>query len=176
MTLYQRILVPVDGSKTSDLGLQEAIRLARVTGGKLRILHVIDDLSFALALDAYAGGTGEWLAEMRQQGQKLLDHAVGIAAEAGIQAEGALRERLAGKLVEAVVAETTGWPADLIVLGTHGRRGLGRLMMGSDAEAILRAATIPVLLVRQPAPEATQEDAPVQASKVSLVTASLKIE
>jgi len=75
-----------------------------------------------------------------------------------------------------VVAETTGWPADLIVLGTHGRRGLGRLMMGSDAEAILRAATIPVLLVRQPAPEATQEDAPVQASKVSLVTASLKIE
>ena len=54
MTIYQRILVPIDGSETSGLGQAEAIRLASVTGGTLRFFHVVDDLSFALALDAVA--------------------------------------------------------------------------------------------------------------------------
>ncbi len=59
--IYQRILVPLDGSETSQLGLQEAIRVAQTTQGELRLFHVIDDLSFALAMDAYAGQTGDWL-------------------------------------------------------------------------------------------------------------------
>jgi nucleotide-binding universal stress UspA family protein len=148
MTLYQRILVPIDGSDTAMLGLQEAIRLAKLTGGALRVLHAIDDLSFALALDAYAGHPGQWLAELRKEGRNLLDHAVGVATEAGVQAQGTLRENFNGKIVDAVAAEAKSWPADLIVLGTHGRRGLRRLVLGSDAEQVVRTSPVPVLLVR----------------------------
>ena len=68
MTIYQRILVPIDGSETAQRGLQEAIRLAKAGGGQLRLFHVIDDLSFALAMDAYAGQQGDWLATMREAG------------------------------------------------------------------------------------------------------------
>ncbi|MDM0046783.1 universal stress protein [Variovorax dokdonensis] len=173
--MYQRILVPIDGSDTSAIGLQEAIRLAKLTGGKLRVMHAIDDLSFALAMDAYAGMPGQWMDELRQEAHKLLAQAVGTAAEAGVPAESVLRERFDGKIVDAVVAEATSWPADLIVLGTHGRRGLSRLMMGSDAESILRMAPVPVLLVRPPA-EAAPQEKPAGVKHVSLVTGALKIE
>src|SRR5690349_24221993 len=67
-TMYQRILVPVDGSSTSSHGLGEAIRLARLTQGRLRLIHVIDELSFALAMDAYSGQRGDWLYELRAAG------------------------------------------------------------------------------------------------------------
>ena len=60
----------------------------------------------------------------------------------------ALKESFAGRVCDLVVEEAATWPADLIVIGTHGRRGVGRLFMGSDAEQVLRLATVPVLLVR----------------------------
>ena len=63
--MYQRILVPVDGSPTSDRGLQEAIRLARLTHGELRLIHVIDELSFALGIDSYGYYAGELLDLLR---------------------------------------------------------------------------------------------------------------
>jgi nucleotide-binding universal stress UspA family protein len=59
--MYQKILVPIDGSSTSRAGLREAIRLAQLSGGRLRLVHVIDELSFALVMDAYGGYTGDWL-------------------------------------------------------------------------------------------------------------------
>ena len=59
-----------------------------------------------------------------------------------------LKDSFAGRVCDLVVAEAGSWPADMIVLGTHGRRGVGRMLMGSDAEAIVRSAPIPVLLIR----------------------------
>lgn len=176
MTIYQRILVPIDGSETATLGLDEAVRLARITGGKLRVLHAIDDLSFALALDAYAGRPGEWLDELRQEGRKLLNNAVQVADRAGVQAEGVLREGFNDKIADVVIAEARSWPADLIVLGTHGRRGLSRLMLGSDAEQILRSAPAPVLLVRPHPRAAAAQDKDNEHARVSVVTGALQIE
>ena len=63
-----------------------------------------------------------------------------------------LKDSFAGRVSDLVIKEAGAWPADLIVLGTHGRRGLGRLFMGSDAEAIVRSAPVPVLLLRAKAP------------------------
>ena len=154
--MYQRILVPVDGSSTSGEGLAEAIGLARLTGGRLRLVHVIDELSFALAMDAYVGRSGDWLKALRDNGAALLERARARAAEEGVEADMVLRDSFKGAVHDQVVAEATASRADLIVLGTHGRRGLGRWVMGSSAEHILRMSPVPVLLVR--APEAARAE------------------
>lgn len=146
--MYQRILVPLDGGPTSRKGLSEAIRLATLTHGRLRLMHCIDGLSFSLVMDAYAGTAGEWLAELRTAGSKLLDEAKLAASAAGVAAETVLFDDVEGPVADRVVREATSWPADLIVLGTHGRRGVGRMVMGSSAEQILRTAPVPVLLIR----------------------------
>jgi len=157
--MYQRILVPIDGSSTSSRGLDEAIRLAKLTQGRLRLMHVIDELSFALAMDAYSGYTGDWLAQLRAAGSKLLEEGRAKATAAGVEAECLLCDTFRGAVAERVVSDAAAWPADLIVLGTHGRRGLGRMVMGSSAELILRHATVPVLLVRAPEAQAKAEAA-----------------
>ena len=173
--MYQRILVPVDGSSTSNRGLDEAIRIARLTQGQLRLIHVIDELSFALAMDAYSGYAGDWLGVLRENGGNILSTAKATARAAGVEAETVLYDKFSSKVHECVGAEAARWPADLIVLGTHGRRGVGRLFMGSSAENIVRCATVPVLLVREPNAEAQTEAAPERAH-VSLPSAALRFE
>lgn len=154
--MYQHILVPIDGSATSGKGLDEAIRLAQLTGGRLRLVHVTDELSLALAMDAYAGAVGSWRDELRTEGLKLLDAARSRAAEEGVVAETVLRDAYPGTVHEQVLAEAASAHADLIVIGTHGRRGVGRWMLGSSAEQIARLAPVPVLLIR--APEAAKAE------------------
>lgn len=148
--MYQRILVPVDGSATSTLGLDEAIRIAKLTQGRLRLFHVIDELSFALALGSESHYADDLLASLRAEGTRILDAAQATARAAGVESETRLCEAVAGSVQEMVAAEALDWGAELIVLGTHGRRGPKRLMLGSGAERILRVATVPVLLVRTP--------------------------
>ena len=173
MTIYQRILVPLDGSDTSRLGLQEAIRVAKLTQGRLRLFHVIDDLSFALAMDAYGGQSGDWLRTLRDLGTKLLAEGQEAAESAGVQSEVALHESFNARLPDAVAAEARRWPADLIVVGTHGRRGVGRLVLGSGAANILRPAPVPVPLVRPPGPAGAETPA---TQHVSLPSSALRIE
>ena len=175
MSMYQRILVPIDGSEPSRLGLDEAIRLAQMSRGQLRVFHVIDDLSFALALDAYSGHPGDWLHSLREEGTRLLEDAKKCAAAAGVSAEGVLHESFNGKVPELVAAEARQWPAEVIVVGTHGRRGVGRLVLGSGAESIMRCAPVPVLLV--PAPQkARDSEAPLIEGRVSIPSAALSME
>jgi nucleotide-binding universal stress UspA family protein len=175
--MYQRILVPVDGSPTSVRGLDEAIRIARLTQGQLRLLHVIDELSFALSMDAYAGYAGDWLDSLRAQGRTLLEGCKATAQAAGVEADMALRDTFTGSVHEQVTVEADSWPADLIVLGTHGRRGVGRFVMGSSAENILRYASVPVLLVRAPASESKAKSEPAAgAARLNLPSAALSFE
>lgn len=148
--MYQRILVPVDGSSTSGRGLAEAIRLAQLTGGRLRLVHVIDELSFALGMDAYAGYAGDWLEALRAKASALLQEGRAQAAAQGVQADVVLCDSVRGAVHDQVIAQAVASHAELIVIGTHGRRGLGRWVMGSNAEHILRMSPVPVLLVRAP--------------------------
>lgn len=148
--MYQRILVPIDGSSTSGKGLAEAIRLAKLTGGRLHLVHVIDELSFALVMDTYSGHTRDWLNELRANATTLLEDARAKAREENVEADAVLRDSLKGTVHDQVIAEAAASQADLIVIGTHGRRGLGRWVMGSNAEHILRMSPVPVLLVRAP--------------------------
>lgn len=148
--MYQRILVPVDGSSTAQRGLAEAIRLARLTCGQLRLLHRLDALSVTSAMGAYGAFSGEVLGQMRTDGENLLAQARAQAIADGVAADVVLDEGMSNRLADWVLEEVLAWPADVVVLGTHGRRGLGRMLLGSDAEQVLRICPVPVLLVRNP--------------------------
>ncbi|WP_395322246.1 universal stress protein [Variovorax sp. UC74_104] len=156
--MYQRILVPIDGSSTSARGLAEAIELAKLTGGCLRVAHVIDELSFALTMDAYAGYVGDWLEELRGNARKLLEDACARAAAEGVEADIVLLDSFKGTVHDQLIAAAQAWKAELIVIGTHGRRGIGRWVMGSSAEHILRMSPVPVLLVRAPEGAKTEHE------------------
>lgn len=148
--MYQKILVPIDGSATSEIGLNEAIRIAQVARARLRLIHITDELSFALTVDAYSYHAGELLELIRKNGEKLLNAALEKAKAAGVEADTVLYENLDRTVQQRVLDEASSWKADLIVIGTHGRRGASRLVLGSSAEAIMRGANVPVLLVHAP--------------------------
>ena len=146
--MYQRILVPIDGSTTSGEGLDEAVKLARLTGAELRLVHVVDQLTFATGLDPYGAYAGELITSMRETGEGILAQARAKVEAHGIKVESKLFDNFAGRVSDMVVDEAKTWGADLIVIGTHGRRGVTRWMLGSDAEQIVRLAPVPVLLIR----------------------------
>ena len=146
--MYSKILVPIDGSPTASEGLAEALRLAHLSGGKLRLLHVIDMLSFSMIPDNTYGMTAELFDALKAGGEAVLAPARAQCEAAGIGCETRLAEGYASRVCDVVVDDARDSGADLIVLGTHGRRGVGRVLMGSDAEMIVRQAPVPVLLVR----------------------------
>lgn len=146
--MYQRILVPIDGSTTSGEGLDEAVKLARLTGAELRLVHVVDQLTFATGLDPYGAYAGDLITSMRETGEGILAQARAKVEAHGIKVESKLFDNFAGRVSDMVVDEAKTWGADLIVIGTHGRRGVTRWMLGSDAEQIVRLAPVPVLLIR----------------------------
>jgi nucleotide-binding universal stress UspA family protein len=145
--MYEKILVPVDGSPTSELGLAEAIKLARLTGARLMLLHVIDTVAAGMIPEAAAAAATVFDA-MREAGEEILAKARLETERAGVAAEVDLFETAAGRVSDLVVKEAGKRHADLIVMGTHGRRGVGRMLLGSDAELVVRNAPVPVLLVR----------------------------
>ena len=122
--MYQKVLVPVDGSATSELGLQEAMKLARLTGASVRLLHVVDVLSLAIAGAGTAGVAGDMLAAVRESGRTILRRAEASVQAAQLTVDTVLHENTSGRVAEIIADEVTSWGADLVVLGTHGRRGL----------------------------------------------------
>jgi nucleotide-binding universal stress UspA family protein len=147
--MFKRILVPVDGSPTSNLGIGAAVQLARENKSKLRLVHVVDEL-VAVSTPEAAAIVGDAMNQLRDAGRSVLAKAVARVKKAGFNAESALVESVGGRPADFVVKEAKKWKADVIVIGTHGRSGLERMVMGSAAEEILRSTTIPVLLVRAP--------------------------
>ncbi len=149
-TSYRRILVPIDGSPTATRGLDEAIALCRANGGSIRILHVMDDLVFVSGFESGASYAKDVAPQLRKNAEQLLDAGRKRAAAAGVAVDTLLVECFARRTSEIVCEQATAWAADLIVVGTHGRRGVRRMMLGSDAEQIVREAPVPVLVVRAP--------------------------
>jgi nucleotide-binding universal stress UspA family protein len=146
--MYKKILVAVDGSPTSTRGLDEAIKLAKLTGARLKLVHVIDQVSLMTAMGSYAVFSAETIEMLRQGAQEILAKAKARAGKAIGKVDTQLIDSMAAGVADSVVGAARSWHTDLIVLGTHGRRGVKRLVMGSDAEQITRLADVPVLLVR----------------------------
>jgi nucleotide-binding universal stress UspA family protein len=144
--MYQRIMAAVDGSETAERGLKEAINLAKDQRAKLAIVHVTD-----LVIVDWAGEFSDGYVEaLRESGRNTIEQARKIAQEAGIEAELQAPEIITtGYHVADTIAEVARtWNADLLVVGTHGRRGVSRVLLGSVAEGIVRVAPCPLLLVR----------------------------
>jgi nucleotide-binding universal stress UspA family protein len=153
--MYAHILLAVDGSRTSDAALREALALARDARARLRIVHVIDSpYDYPDVMFGHVAGDLEDLQQAWQKaGQVVLDQALAVARAFGLEAEASLIETAGRRLPDAIVDEARSWGADLIVVGTHGRRGLDRLLLGSVAEGVSRTSPVSVLLVRDRGPE-----------------------
>lgn len=147
--MYQRILVAVDASTTSQLALKEASLLAKEKNAAVRLAHVVEDTFAYTALET-PSQMAERQAALRKSGEEVLTDAVAAARAHGVSADTVLLEVVeTGKHVyDAIEQEAERWPADLIVIGTHGRHGFRRLLLGSVAEGLIRITTKPVLLVR----------------------------
>jgi nucleotide-binding universal stress UspA family protein len=141
--MYKRILVPLDGSEPSNAALEEALKFARHGGAALRLVHVCEPLSYILA-----EGPMDLIESVRQEGTRVLQEAETRVRAGGVTVESSLIDA-GDRRVAAVVAEDAGRSGcDLIMMGTHGRRGFEHLVVGSVAEGVIRRATVPVLLVR----------------------------
>lgn len=146
--MYHRILVPIDGSPTAERGLREAIRLAAEQKAKLHLLHVIDDFPMLMEMSTISSFEAG-LQKMRQYGESVLAAGKTAASKSEVPAETVLREVTRGRIADVVVDEAKTAACDLIVMGTHGRRGFSRLALGSDADLVVRGSPVPVMLVRQ---------------------------
>jgi nucleotide-binding universal stress UspA family protein len=143
---YKRILVPVDGSPTSAKGLKEAIKLARESRARLRLLYVVEEYA-AFAAPELGANVGPLLDALKSSGRKALARVERTARAAGARPETVLVEDFGGRVADAIVQQAKRWRADLIVMGTHGRRGVKRVLLGSDADLVVRYSPVPVLLI-----------------------------
>ena len=150
--MFKRILVAVDGSATAHRGLKAAVALAKDQAAALDIVHVIDEAAMIPYLGDSAYVPAEYieamLEDLRKTGNAVLAKALKEAREAGVSATPALVESRGSTVAHAILRQARRLRPDVIVLGTHGRRGLRRFVMGSDAETVLRESSVPVLLVR----------------------------
>ena len=127
--MYSRILVPVDGSEAATAGLEEAIKLAESPDARLRLVHVVNEmilvpLSWGVGLlPQFATDVVE---KLRENGRTHLSEAESLVRRHGLEPESRLLEALGCPAGEEIVRHAKAWPADIIVMGTHGRRGIRR--------------------------------------------------
>jgi nucleotide-binding universal stress UspA family protein len=148
--MYARILVPVDGSAASSQGLDEAIELARHLKTRIRLVHVVE-LWIMATTNTMLGRFHEIDQIIRSDSARLVKESEAKIRKSGVEVDSELIETKQRPAGECILDKAKEVEADLIVCGTHGRRGIRRMSMGSDAEYIVRRAPVPVLLVRHQA-------------------------
>jgi nucleotide-binding universal stress UspA family protein len=141
MIELKRILCPVDESETSMRALQYAVLLARAHGGEVRVLEVVEEILGPATLVPEAS---RLLADARRFARVTLAQFVGTVDSQGVNLALEVRD---GDVVTQILEEASTWPADVVVMGTHGERGFQRLLLGSVTEKVLRQAARPVMTV-----------------------------
>jgi len=140
--MYKRILVPLDGSKTSAAALKDALKLAKEQRAQVCLTHVYERVKHVVT-----EGVIDLTPALRRQGEDLLKAALAQARKAGVKGTAKLVEAGSRRIPAVIVERAAAERADLIAMGTHGRRGFERLIVGSVAEGVMRRANIPVLLL-----------------------------
>ncbi|MGK0619339.1 universal stress protein [Meiothermus cerbereus] len=142
--MYKKILMPTDGSSCSQTAIREGLGVARSMGAQVTFLYVVENISSSLWISPESVPYGlELIEDLKRVGNEALSKARELAQAAGIEVETKLVE---ARPVEAILAEAKDH--DLIVMGTHGRSGLDRFMLGSVTEAVLHRSDKPVLVLR----------------------------
>lgn len=145
--MFQHILVPVDGSETSMKAVAKAAGLAKVFGSAVTVLYVIDPYPFTGVGADFAYGQSQYLSAATAEANAALDVAKQAITEAGV----ATVHTLVGEghaVHDGIVRALQTCGGDLIVMGSHGRRGLEKLVLGSVTQRVLGVAHVPVLVVR----------------------------
>lgn len=140
--VFRRILIAIDSEPIAAHAADVGAELARLAGGEMAFINIVDPAR------AYATDTGiqpdVLVASAKEEGRKL----IGGFRKGLAQQRAALEFVQVGNPVTEIVAAATDWPADLIVIGSHGRAGIRRALLGSVAEGVMRHAPCPVLVVR----------------------------
>lgn len=147
--MYQRLLVTTDDSRLSRKAVKAAIGLASTTGASLVVLHVVPQYPtsyFEGALSISAQEIGRIEKAWAEKAQALVDGVVEAATAAGVPARGVLAS--SDHVAESVISAARKHKCDLIVMASHGRKGLQRVLLGSETQHVLTHSTIPVLVLR----------------------------
>jgi nucleotide-binding universal stress UspA family protein len=142
-----KLLLTIDDSKFSEATTQVVIAQAKPRETEVRVLHVIEPPMIAGDMAAVMDFPA-LMQELRKRGEALLAQAANALRTAGFEAVSATME--GGHPKSVIVDFAAKWPADLIVMGSHGRTGLNRFLLGSVSEAVVRHAHCSVLIVRSP--------------------------
>lgn len=147
--MYQKILVPTDGSRLSDRAVKEATLLARAVGAKLVLFHALQPVPqpiYSEGRSVHAGSSQRARKAAAARARRILAAAAVRAEAAGVTAS---KDYASGASPhDAIVAAAQKHHCDLIVMASHGRRGLSRFLLGSETQAVLSRARVPVLVVR----------------------------
>lgn len=144
--MFKHILVPVDGSPTAQLAVAKAIGLARAFDSSITAIYVIDPYPFTGVGTDFAYGQAEYLSAAQAEAKAVLKQTSDVLKEAGVQFDTLVVENHAPW--RGVVQTADALPADLIVMGSHGRSGLEKLVLGSVTQAVLAHTRRSVLVVR----------------------------
>jgi nucleotide-binding universal stress UspA family protein len=144
--VYQRILVPVDGTERSASALGAALGLAKLTGGVIVGVHVAGETTLLATGDIGGPFYDAWRAEADRLGREALDYVVRRATEAGVPCETVLVPP--GPAWDGIIATARERGCDLIVMASHGRHGIAARLLGSETQRVLVHCDIPVLVVR----------------------------
>jgi nucleotide-binding universal stress UspA family protein len=144
--MYRNILVPVDDSAASMEGVEQAVDLAKALGSRIKLVHVINRTPW-MALGVEPASMEELVCQIHDASESMLRRVEKEVRASGVDVDAKLIEAFGERVGEFVVAQASSWPADLIICGTHGRRGVHRILMGGDAEYILRHSPVPVLFI-----------------------------
>ena len=141
--MYDRILVPTDGSGGTRRAVEHAVDLAAIHGATLHGLYVVNTASYAsFSTEATWEGIGDML---REEGRRAVEEITDLAAARDVPVETAVID---GSPSSEIVRYAEREGCDLVVMGTHGRGGIDRLLLGSVAERVVRSSDVPVLTIR----------------------------
>jgi nucleotide-binding universal stress UspA family protein len=144
--MFKHILVPVDGSATAQMAVQKAIGLAQVFGSRVTAIFVIDPYPFTGVGTDFAYGQAEYLNAATAEANLAIKATKTAFEQAGVKVDTSVVESHAAW--RGVVDSAESMQADLIVIGSHGRSGLEKLVLGSVTQAVLSHTRLPVLVVR----------------------------
>jgi nucleotide-binding universal stress UspA family protein len=145
--IFEHLLVPVDGSEPSESAVDVAVAIAQQSGGEIIFCSVVNDAGIIAEVSEvpYADPTPA-IDALTEAARDSLAAAAARAAAAHVASKTELVE---GDPVSQIVRLADEGGADVIVMGSHGRRGLERLFLGSTTEGVLRSCTVPVLVIRK---------------------------
>ncbi len=141
----RKILLPIDSSDCSKVAASYALKVAELNNAELHVIHIVDETTASAYAEQKKISRDQAFRQLVKEGKKMVEEVVREAAKKGLATKSYVRT---GVVVEQIVQAAEEFGADLIVMGTHGRTGSSRMIVGSVAEKVIRHAPCPVLVIR----------------------------